>query len=125
MSPRRVNPMRQMLSDAQKLALVPAEPEPIALPPSSNAEGFDYEAWSVGIRASKIVALLKGKGFARTRQGRHLAETIAHHLRTGNQLEIAKLRDKYSFNKIPTYEQRMSRFMAELDAGQSNRSGLF
>ncbi len=124
MSPRRVNPMRQMLVDAQKLALVPAEPEPIALPPAAEPEGFDFEAWSVGVRASKIVAKLKGKHYANTRQGRNMAETVAHHIRAGEEIEIAKLREKYTFNEIPTYEQRLSNYVAQLDAGQIHHARL-
>ena len=125
MSPRRVNPMRQMLVDAQKLALIPAEPEPVALPPAAEPEGFDFEAWSVGVRASKIVARLKGKHYANTRQGRNLAETVAHHIRAGEEIEIAKLREKYTFNEIPSFDQQLLTYMAQLDAGQINRCGLF
>ncbi len=124
MSPRRVNPMRQMLVDAQKLAPVPAEPETIALPPIPKPEGFDFDAWSVGVRASKIVAKLKGKHYANTRQGRNMAETVAHHIRAGEEIEIAKLREKYTLNEIPTYEQRLSNYVAQLDAGQIHHARL-
>ncbi len=124
MSPRRVNPMRQMLVDAQKLAPVPAEPETIALPPIPKPEGFDFDAWSVGVRASKIVEKLKGKHYANTRQGCNLAEKISHHIRAGEEIEIAKLREKHVYNNVPTYEQQIKRLTAELDAGQIQRTGL-
>ena len=125
MSPRRVNPMRQMLVDAQKLALVPAEPEPAALPPAPEPEGFDFEAYCIGTRATKITTSLKGKGYCESRHGRQFAEIVAQHIRAGEELEISKLQDKHVFNKLPTYEQRMNRYIAELDAGQIPRAGLF
>ena len=123
--PRRVNPMRQMLADAQKLALVPAEPETVALPPAPEPESFDFEAYCIASRAGKITRQLKGQHYSETRHGRQFAEKIAHHLKEGELLEIAKLKDKYVFNNVPTYEQQMRRFTAELDAGQINRCGLF
>ena len=125
MSPRRVNPMRQMLVDAQKLALVPAEPEPVALPLTPEPEGFDFEAYCIGTRATKITTSLKGRGYCESRHGRQFAEVVAQHIRDGEEIEIAKLREKYTFNEIPTYEQRLSNYVAQLDAGQINRCGLF
>ena len=126
MSPRRVNPMRQMLADAQKLALVPVEPEPAALPPAPEPDQpFDFEAYCLGTRATKITRQLKGKGYCETRHGRQFAEVVAQHIRAGEEIEIAKLREKYTFNEIPTYEQRLSNYVAELDTGQINRCGLF
>jgi len=117
--------MRQMLVDAQKLALVPAEPEPAALPPAPEPEGFDFEAYCIGTRATKITTSLKGKGYCESRHGRQFAEIVAQHIRAGEELEISKLQDKHVFNKLPTYEQRMNRYIAELDAGQIPRAGLF
>ena len=126
MSPRRVNPMRQMLVDSQKLALIPAEPEPVALPPAPEPEKpFDFEAYCLGTRATKITTSLKGRGYCESRHGRQFAEKIAHHLTKGELLEVEKLKEKYVFNNVPTYEQQMKRFIAELDAGQINRCGLF
>ena len=118
--------MRQMLADAQKLALVPVEPEPAALPPAPEPDQpFDFEAYCLGTRATKITRQLKGKGYCETRHGRQFAEVVAQHIRAGEEIEIAKLREKYTFNEIPTYEQRLSNYVAELDTGQINRCGLF
>ena len=126
MSPRRVNPMRQMLVDAQKLALIPAEPEPVALPPAPEPEKpFDFEAYCLGTRATKITTSLKGRGYCESRHGKQFAEKIAHHLSKGELLEVEKLKEKYVFNEVPSYEQQMRTYTAQLDSRNIPRMGLW
>ena len=126
MSPRRINPMRQMMVDAQKRTQVEPAPEQAALPPAPQPEKpFDFNAYLREVRASKITCQLKGKHYANSRKGRQFADELVHHMIKGEELEIAKIKDKFTFNEIPTYEQRLSNYVAQLDSGQINRCGLF
>ena len=126
MSPRRVNPMRQMLVDAQKRTQVEPAPEQAALPQAPQPEKpFDFNAYLREVRASKITRQLKGRHFSESRRGRQFADELVHHMLRGEELEIAKIKDKFTFNQLPTYEQRLSNYVAQLDSGLLNRSGLF
>ena len=124
--PRRVNPMRQMLVDAQKRTQVEPAPEQAALPPAPEPEKpFDFNTYLREVRASKITCQLKGKHYANSRKGRQFADELFHHMLKGEELEIAKIKDKFTFNQPPSREAQLANYVAQLDSGLLNRSGLF
>ena len=122
--PRRVDGLRALHAAAARGELPVVEAP--AFPPAPPAEKpFDFNAYLREVRASKITRQLKGRHFSESRRGRQFADELVHHMIKGEELEIAKIKDKFTFNEIPTYEQRLSNYVAQLDSGQINHCGLF
>jgi len=96
-----------------------------ALPPSAEPEPFDFDLYCRQTKASKIVLTMRGNHYAGTRHGRALAEKIDHHLEAGEVLEIRKLQDRHTFNRIPTHHEMNARMQRRVDSARFADRGLF
>ena len=105
--------------------IVPVEPAPTPLAlPAAPEPGFDFDAYALGTKATKLAIRMRGRHFVGTARGRAFVEKIAQHLREGEVLEVAKLRDKYSWNELPNYAEHVVKLQAKIDASPYGPYGL-
>ena len=124
--PRRTSGYRMLRALAvEQGEIVPAQPAP-TLPalPAAPEPGFDFDAYALGTKATKLAIRMRGRHFVGTARGRAFVEKIAQHLREGEVLEVAKLRDRYHWNELPNYAQHVAKLQANIDASQFGPYGL-
>lgn len=126
MAPRRTSSLRMLralVAEQGESARVDPAPTPPALPEAPEP-GFDFDAYALGTKATKLAIRMRGRHFVSTHRGRAFVEKIAQHLRDGEVLEVAKLRDKYHWNELPSYAQHLAKLQADIDASPYGPYGL-
>ena len=123
--PRRINDGIQRLH-AQAAQQKQENPvTPIALPPTSEPEAFDFERYCLESYASKVAIGMKGQHYASTPRGKALAEKIVHHLEAGEMLKVSKLRSSSTYNRPPNLKESMVKLQRKQDRSMFPGSGLF
>lgn len=110
--PRRTSGMRMLRAlnaEAGQLAKLGPTPTPPAPPAAPTKQGFDLDSHQLGVRATKLAIQMRGTHYVTTARGRTFVQKIADHIEAEELLEVAKLRDKYKRNELPTYAERMRR----------------
>ena len=112
--------------NAEAAELTPTE-SPITtpeVPAAPEKQGFNFDAYSLGVKATKLAVRMRGKHYVTTARDRAFVQKIADHLQAGEVLEVAKLRDRYNFNEIPNYAQHLAKLQANIDASPYGPYGL-
>ena len=125
--PRRTSGMRMLRAlNAEAAELTPTESPPPTpeLPAAPEKQGFNFDAYSLGVKATKLAIRMRGRHSVTTARGRAFVQKIADHLQAGEVLEVAKLRDRYTFNELPSYAQHLAKLQADIDASPYGAYGL-
>lgn len=125
--PRRTSGMRMLRAlNAEAAELTPTEsPTPTPeLPAAPEKQGFNFDAYSLGVKATKLAVRMRGKHYVTTARGRAFVQKIADHLESGELLEVAKMRDRYTFNELPNYAEHVVKLQAKIDASPYGPYGL-
>ena len=103
--------MASLLAQAERGRLPKAEepkPEVIEEPDICviGEDEFNHEDYKLQMKAIRIATELKGPGFSKYRAGMNLCRHIYKLLLDGDYEGLEKLRARFQFNRMPTYQQR-------------------
>ena len=116
--------LRALNAEAAELTTIEIPTPTPQLPAASEKQGFNFDAYSLGVKATKLAVRMRGKHYITTALGRAFVQKIADHLQAGEVLEVAKLRDRYTFNNLPNYAQHLAKLQANIDASPYGPYGL-
>ena len=89
-----------LIKDAEEIEVLETQHE---------EENFDFEAYELEIRCSRMVRQWLGPDAGRTKRGQRIAQELYSCIQRGDKEGLERLRSKFeSHNRIPTYQERVN-----------------